>query len=117
MSPYAEYIEAWKSRDAAIIERTSQIQRELWEKLPMLSRLLKSLGAEDVIVFGSLTEGDFKINSDLDLAVKGLPAKKYLEAIRTIEKILSPAGVDFDLIFYENAFPWIKDKIDKGKQI
>jgi predicted nucleotidyltransferase len=117
METFTEYLEAWKDRDAAFAEKASVIRKRLWEILPEISRSLMSLGAGEALVFGSLIEGDFKIGSDLDLGVKGLPENKYLDAIILTEKILSPLGVDFDLVLYERAFPWIKEKIDKGTKI
>lgn len=117
MSMFAEYIDAWKEKDTAIREKACQIQETLWRKFPDIAGRLKSLGAREVIVFGSLVEGDFRIDSDMDLAVKGLPEDKYLDALMLVEKILVSTGVDFDLVLYERAHPWIKERIEKGRKI
>ena len=117
MSMFAEYVDAWKERDIAIREKTRHIQDTLWERLPAIAGKLKSLGAGEVIVFGSLVEGGFRIDSDMDLAVKGLPEDKYLDALMLVEKMLASTGVDFDLVLYERTHPWIKERIEKGRKI
>lgn len=117
MSKFAEYIEAWRAKDAAIYERVSRKQRELWEILPDVSRKLKAFGAKEVIIFGSLVEEDFKEGSDVDIATKGLPGDRYIDALIMIEKMLITTGVDFDLVIYERAHPWIKERIEKGRAI
>lgn len=115
MSKFAEYIEGWKERDKLIEARLSSLYDKVWELLPVVADRLKSLGAKKFVVFGSLIEGTFRIDSDIDIAVEGLPASKYIEAVIETEKILSTADIDFDLVLYERSYPWIKEKINKGK--
>jgi uncharacterized protein len=38
-------------------------------------------GAQRVILFGSLARGDFRIDSDIDIAVRGIAAGKFYRAI------------------------------------
>jgi predicted nucleotidyltransferase len=115
MSKYAEYIEGWKERERFLEIKLFSLQDEVWKLLPAITKRLKSLGAKKVIIFGSLIEGSFKLNSDIDIAVEGIPASKYIEAVIETEKILAPVYVDFDLVLYEKAHPWIKEKINKGR--
>lgn len=117
MSKFAEYIDTWKERDRIIREKAVCMQEAVWTKLPDVAGKLKSIGAKEVVVFGSLIKGDFSPDSDIDLAVKGLPEDKYLDAIILVEKALVSTGVDFDLVLYERAHPWIKENIDMGKKI
>ncbi len=117
MSAFTEYIDAWKIRDSSINEKVRLTQEKLTIKLPEISTELKSLGAKKVIVFGSIIEGNFKAGSDVDLAVQGLPEDKYIDALIAVEKILMSVGVDFDLVLYERAYPWIRVKIEKGRTI
>lgn len=39
--------------------------------------ILKNSGAKEVFIFGSLANGKFNENSDIDIAVKGLPMKDF----------------------------------------
>jgi predicted nucleotidyltransferase len=113
MSSFAEYVEAWKERDRLLEEKVSLLRENLMRTLPDLSRALRALGAEEVIIFGSLVEGDFRYGSDIDIAVKDLTESKYLDAIIAVEKILAPLDINFDLVLYERAYPWIRKKIDQ----
>ncbi|MEW6214657.1 MAG: nucleotidyltransferase domain-containing protein [Nitrospirota bacterium] len=115
MSRFGEYIEGWKEKEKLLESRLSSCRDKVWELLPVVAEKLKSLGAKKVIIFGSLIEGDFKIDSDIDIAVEGLPESKYIEAIIETEKILTTADIDFDLVLYERAYPWIKEKVNRGK--
>lgn len=117
MSKFVEYIESWKEHEKFLQKRMSLLQEDLWQILPKVSEKLKSLGATEVIIFGSLVEGDFKLDSDVDIAVIGMPKDKYIEALLATEKIITPLHIDFDLVFYETAYPWIKEKIQKGKKL
>ena len=52
-------------------------------------------GARRVVLFGSLAHGGwFGPDSDVDLAVEGLPVARYWEAWRAVEEILPRGGVD-----------------------
>lgn len=117
MSEFAEYLEHWKQQDEALKKRLFSLKKKIWQTLPSISAKLKFLGAKEVIVFGSVVEGDIKLDSDIDIAVKGLPYDKYIEAIIEVEKILAPINVGFDLILYERSYPWIKEKIEQGKKL
>lgn len=76
MSRFAEYIEGWKERERLLSTRLSSLEGKVWELLPAVAARLKSLGAKRVIIFGSLIEGGFKLNSDIDIAVEGLPCQQ-----------------------------------------
>jgi predicted nucleotidyltransferase len=115
MKRFEEYIEGWKEKERLLELRLSSFRDKVWGLLPVVAEKLKFLGAKRVIVFGSLIEGDFKIDSDIDIAVEGLPENKYIEAIIETEKILTTTDIDFDLVLYERAYPWIKEMVNRGK--
>ncbi len=117
MSKFAEYLETWKQQEKALHKELSLLKEKVWQALPEVSRRLKILGAKKVMVFGSLVDGDFNLGSDVDIAVEGLPESRYIEAIIETEKTLAPLHIDFDLILYERAYPWIKEKIERGKRL
>ncbi len=50
--------------------------------------ILKSMGATNVYLFGSLAKGTFRKGSDIDVAVSGLPPEKYYHAVGEIMSIL-----------------------------
>ena len=117
MSKFDEYIESWKQQDKVLEKRTSLLREEVWQILPKVSKRLKSLGAKEVMVFGSLVGGDFRPNSDVDITVEGLPEDKYIDAIIETEKILRSIPIDFDLILSERVYTWIKEEIEQGTRL
>lgn len=44
-------------------------------------KILKDEGCNEIYLFGSLVNGDFHENSDIDFAVNGLPEKKYFKVM------------------------------------
>ncbi|MHB1405411.1 MAG: nucleotidyltransferase family protein [Desulfitobacteriaceae bacterium] len=49
----------------------------------------------EVYLFGSLTTDLFEEESDIDIAVKGLPEAQYFKAYRIAENIAEPIPLDF----------------------
>lgn len=47
--------------------------------------ILKNEGCTEIFVFGSLTQLKHTENSDIDLAVKGLPANRYFKTVGKLE--------------------------------
>ena len=56
---------------------------------------LKESGAEEVYVFGSSATGNFRDDSDIDIAVKGLPAGNFF---KLSGKLWSLAGRPVDIV-------------------
>lgn len=52
----------------------------LWELLKRSGEILRAAGAREVFVFGSAAKGKMHADSDVDLAVTGLPPRKYIPA-------------------------------------
>lgn len=79
------------------------------------ARVLKEqFGALAVYVFGSLAgQGPWHSQSDIDLAVEGLPADRYMAALSTLWPLL-PEGLELDLITMEDAPPELVARI-KGE--
>lgn len=77
------------------------------------SHLLKQeFGATEVIVFGSL-RGDtpWHNDSDLDLAVQGIPSDKLLKAFDHLATTIVPGWLPFDLVAIERAQERVRDRI------
>jgi len=51
------------------------------EAVSKAAKLFIRLGASEVFVFGSAVKGNLRPNSDIDMAVSGLPARVYFSAI------------------------------------
>ena len=60
---------------------------------------LKSVGCKEIFVFGSTARGDYREDSDLDIAVRGLPAERFFAVYGELMTRLSrPVDlVDLDL--------------------
>lgn len=47
------------------------------EDIKKATKILKENGAKEVFIFGSVANGKFNTNSDIDIAVRGLNAKDF----------------------------------------
>ena len=71
---------------------------------------LKAAGAKEVHVFGSASKGKLHPNSDIDMAVSGLPPEVFFRAMAAAHDAL---GCPLDLVDLDedNAFPrYLKSK-------
>jgi predicted nucleotidyltransferase len=61
--------------------------------------ILKNEGCKAVYLFGSMITGKIHDNSDIDIGITGLPAKKYFRVYALLDKELTNRIdlVDFDL--------------------
>lgn len=91
---------------------SEQRRHAAWAVAEQCTQLLQNeFGAAEVIVFGSL-RGDtpWHKDSDLDLAVLGLPPEKLLKAYHQLETLI-PSWLPFDLVALEQADDRIRDRI------
>ena len=54
------------------------------EKIQKAAEVLKSFGATEVYVFGSVATDTYNEDSDIDLAVSGIPPKKFFAAMGSV---------------------------------
>ena len=75
------------------------IPEKYHEDIKKASILLKKEGCEAIYLFGSMVTGNIHQNSDIDIGIRGLPAKKYFRVYASLDKELSNKVdlVDFDL--------------------
>ena len=59
------------------------------------AELLARAGAREIYVFGSVARGQTRPESDLDLAVRGLPPARYYDVVG---QLLMELGVGVDLV-------------------
>jgi predicted nucleotidyltransferase len=70
-----------------------------------------------VILIGSLVSGKVHKKSDIDLVVEGLAAEIYIKSLTELYDLL-PAGVDINLIPFEDAFETLRQKaLQRGEVI
>jgi len=76
-----------------------------------VAKLLRDLGATQVFVFGSWTKGELRPDSDVDIAVNGLPAKIYFSAVSRASDIL---GRPVDLVDLDDDTPLVGHLLKSG---
>ncbi len=76
---------------------------DLAKRVEKAAEALRAAGAREVYVFGSLAQGKTRENSDVDMAVSGLPPEVFFRAMAAAHDAL---GRPLDLIDLdeENAF-------------
>jgi predicted nucleotidyltransferase len=73
--------------------------------------LLKSMGARRVYLFGSVARGNARTDSDLDLAVEGLPPETFY---RTLAQLNDLADRQVDLVDLDEVNPFTTYLKEKG---
>ena len=59
------------------MERLKKLPNLYLEDIKKAVSILKENGAKEVYIFGSIVNGKFNNNSDIDIAVKGLEQKDF----------------------------------------
>jgi predicted nucleotidyltransferase len=78
LAPYVEY---WRRRNAEAAAEIARLEADAQEDARAIAAMLRrDFGATRVILFGSLARGGFHPDSDIDLAVAGLPIKGWFRA-------------------------------------
>lgn len=75
---------------------------ELDKSIHDAAAILKSFGATDVYLFGSVANGSSNEYSDLDFAVSGLPPKVFFKAMGSALNVLKR---EFDLVDLDEKSP------------
>ena len=84
----------------------------LQQAIEQAVNILKTAGAEGVYLFGSVVEGPFRPDSDIDLAVTGLPPTKFFQAMGQAMTVLPRS---FDLVDLDVDTPFTRYLKEKGK--
>jgi len=81
------------------------------------SELLKNkYQVRRIFLIGSLAKGTVHERSDIDLVVECLPSNSYMKALTELWDLL-PAGVELNLIPFEDAFASLKEKTIKEGEV
>lgn len=76
--------------------------------------LLRSMGATQVYVFGSVAKGGLRPDSDIDMAVSGLPSRIYFSAISRVSDLL---GRPVDLVDLDDSTPLVQLLLGSGELV
>ncbi|MGH7597762.1 MAG: nucleotidyltransferase family protein [bacterium] len=106
------YAENWRQRRRAERESLLLRQQRLLEAAQNCADLLaKKYAVRAVYLFGSVAWPErFHADSDIDLAVEGLPDEKYMRALTELWRVL-PAGCELNLVPLESAFPELAERV------
>lgn len=88
--------------------RAQERALRLRARLPDAAEALRSLGAQEVWLFGSLLHGDVHEASDIDLAVGGMSPEAYVAALGWMSANV-PCPVD--LVRLEDAAPAFGERV------
>ena len=69
------------------------------------AKLLRSMGASEVFVFGSAVTGELRPGSDIDMAASGLPARIYFSAVSKASDLV---GRPVDLVDLDDDTPLVR---------
>ena len=85
---------------------------KLEKRLRRAARALKKAGANEVYVFGSAAEDNLSAESDIDLAVSGLPPSVFFRAMGRASDAL---GLPVDLVDLDEDNRFVSYLKEKGK--
>ena len=78
------------------------------------ANMLRSMGATRVFIFGSATKGGLGPDSDVDMAVTGLPPQVYFSAISKASDLL---GRPVDLVDLDDPTPLVRYLLGSGELV
>ena len=111
-------LEAIRHRKARTSTELAKRRRLAMATARKAARLLREkFGAKEVILFGSLARrGGFTLFSDIDLAVRGIAADRFFEAVGLVTGL--SAEFKIDLVEIETSSPGMYRSIQKdGKPL
>lgn len=91
------------------LEDAARRADELRSKAREAARILRTFGATNVWLFGSLAWGEPHGETDVDLLVEGLAPSSWGEAVRAVERHL--AGTHVDVVRLEDAPPSLVERV------
>lgn len=85
---------------------------ELQQAIEQAAAILKAAGADAVYLFGSTVEGPVRPDSDIDMAVAGLPPARFFQAMGQTMFVLPRS---LDLVDLDVDTPFTRYLKQKGK--
>ena len=112
---YESYIETWRARVKKRKEREEQLMKIAKERAKECAEFLaENFNVREVYLFGSLAEGFFHEDSDIDLAVEGLEPHLYFKALTKLHDVSE--GFKVDLVPLE-ASPYKDIIVKEGERL
>jgi predicted nucleotidyltransferase len=90
------------------------VAADLSELIAAAAAALKAAGAREVYVFGSAAKGSLRENSDVDLAVSGLPPEVFFRAMGAAHDALNRP---LDLVDLDRDNPFTRYLKRKGELV
>ncbi len=112
-----KYIEGWRRRiREKEKERRARHARAMATARRLARKLLREEGAARVFVFGTAADAErFRLDSDLDLAVEGLPKERFFKVWAALDR---DSEFEVDLVQLELASPALRARILRdGKEL
>jgi predicted nucleotidyltransferase len=82
------YLDYWRDRQTQQQAESEHHLQQAWVDIAAIAQQLRTeFGATEIIVFGSLTRGGFDAESDLDIAVAGIPPQDFFAAMAAANQI------------------------------
>ena len=78
-----------------MVDKLENLPDSYQKDIKKATQILKENGAKEVFIFGSIANGKFNENSDIDIAVKGLNEKNFYKVASILMFELEN---EFDLI-------------------
>jgi predicted nucleotidyltransferase len=86
--------------------------RDLRQQIEAAAAALRAAGAREVYLFGSAAQGNLREDSDIDMAVAGLPPAVFFRAMGQAQKVL---GRELDLIDLDEDNPFVRYLKEEGE--
>lgn len=90
------------------------VNKDMESRVHQAADVLKQYGATEVYLFGSTAQGEPREDSDVDLAVSGLPPVAFFQAMARAGQVL---GRTLDLIDLDEPNPFTRYLLQQGKLI
>jgi predicted nucleotidyltransferase len=104
-----KYIDYWRDRQMKEQMFHKKLADQARQEVKLIVNLLiQQYDVRQVILFGSLTRDRFVAESDIDLAVEGLPPASYFEILAQVNRLASRW---VDLKLWEDLDPHFKSRV------
>lgn len=81
------FIDYWRQQQQQQATEIALLKQQAWENVKQIATILKqNFGANRVFVYGSLLKEGFSADSDIDIAVMGIPEEQFFEALAAVNQ-------------------------------
>jgi predicted nucleotidyltransferase len=89
--------------------------KDILADIRAIEQILLQYGAEKVILYGSMARGDYRVNSDIDICVEGLPPQNYFRAFAAC---MMQAKRPMSVLDFTDTYGYLRERIlEEGKII